>query len=582
MSRAAARLQVWQLVAGLLGTLAVLIMLLTLAGAPLAVVPGAQGMLGYDATAARFGNRSAHRIVRLEPDSPLHEVGIAAGDLLIAPPRGMLAAGQDLELQAVRAGSLRTVTVTARSLERLSTPLQNAVDIALDLFTGLLGLIVAVRRPRDVGALIFACCFFLAVGGMYPGVFPAGRIAGLLDAWASTCGLIGLPLTAYFALNFEGGYMSAARGWLIGACALLGALGLLWAFITVPYFLGYAWLEPAVWLTLVRSLLEASGVLLCALTFLDVWRHSPPERRPRLRWLLCGMGVALITFVLISGYFLVVWGSGPAALATVSIGGDVFTAAGMLLLGYAILRHRVMDVGFVVNRALVYGVLTAGLLISFGVIEWLVDHFVRFEQRERSQLLDAIIALGLFLLFHRARHWIESLVERVFFGAWHAREEQLARFLDKAPHFSCPAALEQAFLAAVDAYSGAHSGLYLREPDGHFALRAATLAGLPPELDADAAPLIEMKTFKEPLALGPAVTLGEATLAVPMLRRAELVGALVLSAVRAGESFRPDQLERLGHAAQQVCLDLYALRLEQVEARVRVLEARTSAPVAAP
>jgi hypothetical protein len=569
----------WQLIAGFLGVIAVIVMLLTLVATPLAVVPGAQGLLAYEAAATRFGNRSAHRILSLEPESPLRAAGIEAGDLLIAPPRGMLAAGQRLELEVVHAGSTRTVTVTAPAIERLATPLQNALDIMLELLAGFLGLLVALRRPRDLGALMFACCFLLAVGGIYPGLFPAGRIAAFLDAWSSTCGVMALPLTAYFALNFEGGYVSAARRWLIGACASLGAMGLLWALITGPYFLGHAWLEPAVWLTRVRSGLVGSGVLLCALTFLDVWRHSPPERRPRLRWLFCGVGIALLTFVLLSGYFLGLWGYGPAALITVSICADAFTATGMLVLAYAILRHRVVDVGFVINRALVYGILTAGLLVSFGLIEWLVDHFVRFEQRERSQLLDAIIALGLFLLFHRARHWIENLVERVFFGAWHAREAQLARFLDKAPHFSSAATLAESLLAAVDAYAGAHSGLYLRETDGRFALRAATLAGLPPELEADAAALIEMKTFKVPLLLGPAPapTLGEAALAVPMLRRAELVGALVLAAARPGESYRPDQLESLAHAAQQVCLDLYALRLEQVEARVRALEAHSSA-----
>src|SRR5262249_2329997 len=163
---------------------------------------------------------------------------------------------------------------------------------------------------------------------------------------------------------------------------------------------------------------------------------------------------------------------------------------------------------------------------------------------------------------------------RVFFGAWHAREEQLARFLEKAPHFSSPAALAQALLAAVDAYAGAHSAFYLREVDGAFTLSATTLAGLPRRLDADPAALIETQAFKRPLRLGPGMGMGEAALAVPMLRRAELVGALLLGPPVAGTTYRPDQLESLAHAAQQVCLDLYALRLEQLEARVRTLEAR--------
>jgi hypothetical protein len=345
------------------------------------------------------------------------------------------------------------------------------------------------------------------------------------------------------------------------------------AVATAPYYFGRVWFAPEYLITALRPTLLFAGVILCVIAFTDTWRHVEAERRERLRWLFVGFALTLVNFCVLGAYAFGAFSDTSTAWLIINVATDSVVAIILLILTYAILRHRVIDVGFVINRAVVFAVFTGLLLVSFGIVEWLVDHFVRFENRESNVLLDGVIALALFLAFHRVRHWIETLVERVFFRSWHLKEAGLDRFLETAPHFSQPDALAQGLVTAVDAYAGSRgSGIYLRDATGRFILQLSTLDPLPRELGADAEVIVEMKTFRTPVHLGGRLTLASAALALPMVRRSELVGLVAVGNKIAREVYRPDEIDNLARATRQVGFDLYALRLEQLEQRRLELE----------
>jgi hypothetical protein len=559
-----ALLRTWQSVALFCAAIAAALLLINLAHALRIVVPGAQGFLGYDAAPSHLDDRSAHRITGFAAESPLLSAGVQAGDLIVAPPRGTFLAGETVRLQVAHRGAVRDVEVRAARIDRLSTPVQNALDFGLVILVLLLGLLMALRRRRNLGALVLACVFFLAAAGQVPQALPAGPLAGAMDLWQSICVVLALPTVAYFTLVFEDGYRSRARGLILRAIASVAAAAAASALLMAPYFFGRIWLQPEFFLRATRVTAEFLGVVLCVIAFTDTWRHVGAERRERLRWLFVGFGFGLLNFCM----FVVVGATGLTTAQAVGFGvaNDVVGATAMLILTYAILRHRVIDVGFAVNRALVFAAFTGFLLVSFGIVEWLVDHFVRFENRERSVLLDGTIAVGLYLVFHRARHWIESLVERVFFSSWHLKQAALQRFMDMAPHFSHPEALVEALLAAVDAYAGScGSGLYWRDEVGRFIRDRSTLEPLPRELGADVGVIIEMKTFRTPIHLSDDSALTPGVLALPMTRRSELIGFLVVGKKNDREVYRVDEIANLARMAQQVGSDLYTLRLERLQ-----------------
>ncbi len=566
-------LRLWQVATVILCAIAVATLALGLAYAPRIVVPGAEGFLGYNAAAATFNGASAHRITGFEPESPLPAAGVSAGDLIVDPPRGRFLVGETVKLQIAHESMVRTVEVRAARIDRLATPVENALDFGLGILVFVLGLTIALRRRQDLGALVLAAIFFLAVGGLSPNPLPAGRLAAWSLLWQLICAVTSLPLLAYFSLVFEGGYQSRARPWILLALLWLFAAVGGWVVVAAPYFLGRAWLAPDILVAKAIPTIQFAGVVLCAFAFTDTWRHVEAERRERLRWLFVGFALTLANFCILAAV-----GYGASSLTTttllaIGVVNDAVVAITLLILTYAILRHRVIDVGFAINRALVFAAFTGLLLVSFGIVEWVVDHFVRFENRERNVLLDGIIALALFLAFHRVRHWIETLVERVFFRSWHRKEAALKRFLEKAPHFSQPNALTEALIAAVDAYAGSRgSAIYQRDEAGRFILQKATLGELPGELGADADVIVEMKAFRAPVYLGGRLALEPAALALPMVRRSELVGFMAVGKKIEREIYRPDEIDNLARATRQVGFDLYALRLEQLEQRSHELQ----------
>jgi hypothetical protein len=137
------------------------------------------------------------------------------------------------------------------------------------------------------------------------------------------------------------------------------------------------------------------------------FRRSRGVARQQLKWIV-GAG-ALLAFAAATGPFWwlvvptvgeVVW---PLLFATAltAIPGAV---------GIAILRYRLYDIDRIVNRALVYGVLTvllaavyAGVTVGLGTLVG------------ESPLLVAASTLLVAALFRPARRWIQGLIDRRFY-----------------------------------------------------------------------------------------------------------------------------------------------------------------------
>jgi hypothetical protein len=384
---------------------------------------------------------------------------------------------------------------------------------------------------------------------------------------------------AYFLLKFDGGYRSRARPYLLGAVGTLFGAWSVWIIVMMtPYYLGRIWVSPDAVFGPAISAGDIAATMLCVLVSVDVWRHVGRESRQRLRWLFFAVALALAGFTLVVlADLLGITQTSQTAVLAFQVAADIAYGAAVLALIYAVLRHRVMDIGLAVSRTLVFAIFSGLLLFLFGTVEWLLDHFLHFEQRERSFLLDGVIAVGVYAAFHRARDGIQSVVERVFFREWHAREAALQHFLETTPHFSDADALADALLAAVDAYTGSPgSGIYRRNDAGSFILDKSKLDHLPQELGSDASLIIELKASRTPYyfaRVGDAAT----TLAVPMVRRSELVGFLVVAQKADCTLYRPAEIDNLVRAIHQVSSDLYALRVERLERRQRELEQQNEA-----
>jgi hypothetical protein len=263
----------------------------------------------------------------------------------------------------------------------------------------------------------------------------------------------------------------------------------------------------------------------------------------------------------------------------VSVAVDAGRYLGAFLFAYAILRHRVLDLGFAINRTLVYGAVSVILLAAFGLIEWAVEHFIPIEGREQNALVSAAIAVTVFLTFHRVRDAVEHVVERLFFRRWQRAEAELRRFVREAAFVTQAPALAQAFVRALADYAEGAEAAFYRAEGGGYARAVGEVAGVPARLDPDLPVLVSLRADPKPVELHDDAQ--GAALIAPMVNRNEVVGIVLLGRKPNGQDYRPDEVELIGWATRQVGLDLHALKVERLEAsesdlrrQVSTLEAR--------
>jgi GAF domain-containing protein len=236
------------------------------------------------------------------------------------------------------------------------------------------------------------------------------------------------------------------------------------------------------------------------------------------------------------------------------------------LLTYVILHHRVFDLGFVINRTLVYGVVSAILLGAFGLMEWAADHFVPIAGRGKNVLFDAVLAVVVYLTFNRLEHFVKQTVESLFFRSWQHQEEALRRFVREAAFFTRSKTLLDASIAALNTFAeGAGVAVYMTDENRTFARIAGRLGSAPDMLDPDDPTLVRLRAERQPVGLSATQSHLQAAIAVPMVTRNDVVGIVLLGAKPSGLDFRPDEIELIGWATHQIGLDLQTLKVEQLE-----------------
>ena len=533
------------------------------------------------------------KVVAVTPGGPAAAARMRVGDT-VRPDRGMdlwrdFRPGETLGVTVRRGGQTSHPVVTASPY--IASAKDKAVALSAPFYTAawaltcMIGVFVALRSRGRASTLLFGgalvCLGLIGANPSLwesgPWVYPAFRVISCVVFGASPILFLAFALAA----RREAG----------------GRIGPIWNIV----LLAYGALQAAVlvlfdwWPVLTgrttsvtRSLppifdivCQDLGYLLAFVALGVAWRESRGQARVRFAFIL--LAYSLLSLSLnVTGMAINLtgndWSLGNPLILFVIFG----SATGASVFAYAVLRHRVVDIGFAVNRTLVYAVVSAVLLAGFGLIEWAADHLVRIEGREKNALIDAAIAVGVFLTFHRVRDGVEHVVERLFFRHWQEAEAGLRRFVREAAFATRGETLTRGFSAALMAYAeGAQAAVYLRAEDGGYRLAGGEVAGVDEALDPDDPAIISIRA--EPKAMIPEQSGSslKTALAAPMIHRNEMIGLAVLGPKASGLDFRPDEVELIGWATRQVGLDLHALKMEQLEAgrarqakRISVLNAK--------
>jgi hypothetical protein len=345
------------------------------------------------------------------------------------------------------------------------------------------GAIVASRRPENpVGWLL--CLSGVAVSmssftsqyAIYallaqPNSLPAGEALAWIASWLLP---IMISLQVFYVLLFPTGRLPSRRwrwlAWLTVAFVLVGVITS--AFSSGAYLGALGPIRNPLGMegftNVYKAVLYTMGPLLYASSALSVFmrlRRAIGVERQQIKWFAYATAAFAIGIIL-----NVITLAIDAPLWFERAGAAIFTAGGAAVpisIGIAILRYRLYEIDFLINRTLVYGSLTAMLLAVYfggvaatqGIFRTITGH------EEQPQLAVVVSTLLIAALFNPLRRRIQSFIDRRFYRRKYDARKTLEAFNTRLRDETDLDALRDDLVGvASETMQPAHVSLWLR-PD---------------------------------------------------------------------------------------------------------------------
>jgi hypothetical protein len=284
--------------------------------------------------------------------------------------------------------------------------------------------------------------------------------------------------------------------------------------------------------------------------------------RLRLRWMLWSGGLFLVGIALYNSHLL-----GMPASLEVSNALQAISLAGFL---YAVLRHRMVDVSFVLNRALVYA-LTTGLVMGlFGLLESAIEHTALGERA--SALLELLVPLVLGVMLNSLHKRIDLFIERLFFHRKHRAAKALQAFARDCAFYNSESRLLDNLADELMTRTAASGmAVYMANADGVARTRVRGELPFPERLDRDDPAWVRLQSLRAGVLLDDLQTsLPSHSSIFPMMLRGALLGAVAVMPAP-GERFEPDEHALIAHVVHEAGFALQAMSAQRNEALVREL-----------
>ncbi|MEO9169737.1 MAG: hypothetical protein ABI282_07830, partial [Candidatus Baltobacteraceae bacterium] len=382
------------------------------------------------------------QVTNVSPHGPAAQAGIRVGDRIDLSAMSMrdrrhlygavyansATPGEPLSLAVDSGGHRRDVTLRSRVLER--TFADNATDVIL----------------------ILSQCAFVLIASLLVLIRPGGMTWAFYIYSISTTGLstllnayVSLPLFVlqFGAASFFGGVRAAAfaifalrfprdsvSGWkrgmqtsLIPIAVVLGILGFYAG--TAPTVLGRITGGFNAFVAVIDFAVYALGVG----AFIFTYARAKRGDRHRIKWIVAGLVTGFAGSV---GFDLIRWllpGAVSIPLYNAMYSLNVFLP---ITLAYAIVRHRVIDVNFVISRTVVYASVTTVVVALSGVTDWLSSRY--FSAAGVGTVAEITVSLGLGFWLDTLHKHVETFVDAVLFRSRRQAEVRLRRLARALPH----------------------------------------------------------------------------------------------------------------------------------------------------
>ena len=354
-------------------------------------------------------------------------------------------------------GDVETLRGLGISLD-LYAWLDISVYVVILLAYVLVGSVLFWRKSEDRMALLASLSLVL-----FPVAFSSNVLGTLPAAWtlpAEIVELLGdLCLGLFFFVFPSGRFVPRWAGLLM----------VVWiAYWIVSLFFPNSALASNSWFFLFLF----PGVVICMIV-LQIYRYrrvSTPVQRQQTKWVIAGFAFSFgplviglsLDFTLLTELFP----KNSLVTTLVQWPFDLLLLLFPLSLGFAILRHRLWDIGVLINRTLVYALLTillgviyAGLVIGFQVL-------LRGFISQTNDVALVISTLAIAALFQPLRRRLQNLIDRRFYRRKYDAVRTLAAFSATLRNEVDLATLSEQLVTVVEeTMQPTHISLWLRKTE---------------------------------------------------------------------------------------------------------------------
>ncbi|MGZ3529480.1 MAG: hypothetical protein ACXVAO_17575 [Vulcanimicrobiaceae bacterium] len=543
-----------------------------------------EGTYGADTT------RSSNRVVSVDPNSPAARAGIAAGDR-IGRNRfgtewalfGFPYAGDQRSFTIVRDGVEQTVHLKAAAIP--DSGLLRRLGSVLAILPATVFLIVAFLMVWARPSAMTWSFFVYAVGyfGTAPSyayfahVLPAPAFEAMTFCLGTLFSNFAVLPLLPFVMRFP--YDHTYPWWKPYSPFVWTAIGVAFLAYVYAWYIAQSTGHPPAFQSVLDSFLPLLVFALAALVMIKNFKLSPPQTRQRFGFLIVG---TVTSFVAYAVYFI------PNVSAQVSQTVQLGAVLMPISVGYAVFRHRVIDVNFVLNRAVVYGALSVCVIAFVSLLDWFSSRTI--SEFRLATAIELLVTIGIGFMLDRINRTVESAVESVLFRRRHIVERYLLRVAAALPYATSEDAITDGLVhEPVEALELTAGALYRPSDDGSrftgVGTSSQTLAA-PMGFDGNHNLVRFLQAEESPVWLDDVRTHLDATnssiyvLAIPVMVRHQLVSFVLYGAHRNGAQIDPDEvglLKEIGREAARAYDHVEAVRTREL---LRRLEA--NAPPVAP
>jgi hypothetical protein len=531
---------------------------------------GVEGRWGVKRDWVMHDGQAAFVVREFAPWSAARQSGLQVGDTFVFDrwydAGRSFAPGELVGGTIVRDGALvhAELPMTPRPIERMEK-LHFFLNAGLCSLGILISLAIGFRQPdrKSSRALAFAFLWFstnlnaVYAPPQWPLVFARVMHEGAL--------VPGWYFLLWFAIHYPDGIPA---GWRCGLRRML------------PLFLVGAVVGTAIHVAdaLGRISQDAAGTAYLAyvgvagpltlVAFWDGWRRSSGVLRQRFTWLLGSFALFFVVSYSTWANWLIIRANAQQYFNLIAVLGSLAMYVG---LSYAILRHRVLDMGLALNRSLVFAAVGAALLGTFQLLQVVTSRLLHFDDPAKAGLLSGVLAVLVVLAYPKVKSKAEWLIDRLFFRDWVAREADLARFVADARGFTEASSLAAALVGAVDRFTDRSGAtLYVRGGDGRFERQQRSTAGAPQKvapqsLDADEPLAVALRAGRAVARCDEVHSAVPGELAVVLSRQRDLDAFVLIGGAPGGSVLRSDEVAALRGALQSVGVEWQALRWEALQ-----------------